>query len=435
MMGKRARGRGAASAAGFERCHTEPESISISISTPIQTRIGRIGRIGNHCLRRCLKGRTFSDGLGPNGMSLVVMKKIVSSLIGLCWILLIPSTLDARFAVEMEYTGFGGWEFFHAGEDWALRWAGLGELQTAPSAEGPWVSASDRPDRQPFTLPEDATWGFYRVLPQPRAVQIHYPEGYVPGAQVPLVLFLHWHGSSGELYRQQTGALIEKFADQMGFAFGFPTGTLSTIGERFWNATAACCNLHGSGVDDVAFLRSIIEQAVASHGIDPTRVYLFGLSNGGFMCYRMACEVSSKIAGIAVLSGHSAGEPDICLPEQGVHVLHVHGTADAVVFYDGGVDLGPRWRQASPGAEASVLQWARFNGADVTARTQSLALDFLKNDAGNDTDRIWYEPALDGHSVELWRINGFGHLNGQVYWTALYREMLEWLMARPSVVR
>src|SRR5690606_21013917 len=109
------------------------------------------------------EGAHLLDGLGPTGMNLVVMKNIFSSLIGLCLILLIPSTLDARFAVEMEYTGFGGWEFFHAGEDWALRWAGLGELQTAQSAEGPWVPASDRPDRQPFTLPADATWGFYRV--------------------------------------------------------------------------------------------------------------------------------------------------------------------------------------------------------------------------------------------------------------------------------
>jgi poly(3-hydroxybutyrate) depolymerase len=135
------------------------------------------------------------------------------------------------------------------------------------------------------------------------------------------------------------------------------------------------------------------------------------------------------ISGIAVLSGQATGEEDHLSPSTGVNVLHVHGDNDKIILYEGGVELKKYpWSHDSPGAEESIHQWALVNGSPGTMSIQEDAFDYLKNVEGNDTDIIRYDPGPSGKAAELWRIKGFGHFDVSVYWTPLYRNMVEWLM-------
>jgi polyhydroxybutyrate depolymerase len=86
-------------------------------------------------------------------------------------------------------------------------------------------------------------------------------------------------------------------------------------------------------VDDVGFLRALIEKIELDYAVDPKCVYLTGISNGGMMTYRAACELSDKIAAIAPVEGAQNVE---CRPSSPVSVIVLHGTADHLVPFEGG---------------------------------------------------------------------------------------------------
>ncbi len=92
-------------------------------------------------------------------------------------------------------------------------------------------------------------------------------------------------------------------APQGGFVYATPDGTIDGDGNRFWNATDACCNFDRRTVDDVAYLSSVIADIQGQLAIDPKRIAVVGHSNGGFMSYRMACERSDLVGAVVSLAG------------------------------------------------------------------------------------------------------------------------------------
>ena len=101
----------------------------------------------------------------------------------------------------------------------------------------------------------------------------------------------------------------------------------------------ACCDFFNSNVDDSGYLRDLIEIIQANYNIDEFSIHFTGISNGGFMSYRMACEHADLIASIAPLAGTTFIDPSDCSPSEPVHVLHLHGTADSTIDFDGGCIL------------------------------------------------------------------------------------------------
>jgi polyhydroxybutyrate depolymerase len=187
-----------------------------------------------------------------------------------------------------------------------------------------------------------------------RPFEVFAPSSYSPDAPMPLVVLLHGFGASGAI--QEAYFRLEPLAEQRGFLFVHPDGTINALGKRFWNATDACCGF-SSTVDDSAYLMSLIEQVQAQFNVDPKRIYLVGHSNGGFMSYRMACEHADTIAAIVSLAGATYLDTDECDPTEPVSVLQIHGTADDTIAFDGGSILGNEF----PGALATVTSWAAYN--------------------------------------------------------------------------
>ncbi len=126
-----------------------------------------------------------------------------------------------------------------------------------------------------------------------------------------------------------------------------PDGTPDRADRRFWSATDACCDFGGANVDDVAYLTAVIDDVAARYAIDPKRVWVAGISNGGFMAHRLACERADKIAAIVSFAGATWADPARCAPTAPVSVLEVHGAADPVVRYEGGASL-PGGRERPP---------------------------------------------------------------------------------------
>jgi polyhydroxybutyrate depolymerase len=191
-----------------------------------------------------------------------------------------------------------------------------------------------------------------------RSYRVHVPEEAT--GRLPMVLVLHGGGGNGEQVARQTR--MSAAADEAGFVAVYPNGTGRTS-LLSWNAGNCCSYAHREGVDDVAFMSTLLDEVLAEYPVDPARVYATGMSNGAMMSYRLACELSDRIAGIAPVAGALNVTP--CTPSGPVAVLAVHGTADQAVPYDG----GPPTR-TMPGNETwtntsvadSIGFWAAHNG-------------------------------------------------------------------------
>ncbi len=231
---------------------------------------------------------------------------------------------------------------------------------------------------------------------------------------VPLLVMLHGYGSTGadhETYFRFAAAAVTR-----GFAYAHPDGTLDRDGQRFWNATDACCDFASTGVDDAAYLADLVAEVSRTRAIDRKRVYFVGHSNGGFMSYRMACQHADIVAAIVSLAGATFAKRADCAPSQPVAVLEIHGTADDVVAFRGGrlADFGaPGDKPAYPGVNATVASWEAYDGCDATVTRSATTLDLdTRIDGANGpaetTVDTWTDCAPGGH-VELWTIRGGRH--------------------------
>ena len=245
-----------------------------------------------------------------------------------------------------------------------------------------------------------------------RPVAVFTPPGYDPGRPAPLLIVLHGYGSSGREHDDYFH--LGELAAERGYLYAHPDGTQDDEGNRFWNATDACCNFNAREVDDVAFLDSMIREIGAAFAVDPKRIDLIGHSNGGFMSYAMACKHADTIAAIISLAGATFAKPADCAPTAPVAVLEIHGTADDTILFEGGtVDLGPGQSMGPyPGAEASVATWATYDGCT----TSSVVDEHVDVDADVSIDSSPAESTVTrwtgcrpGGAAELWTMVGAGH--------------------------
>jgi polyhydroxybutyrate depolymerase len=173
----------------------------------------------------------------------------------------------------------------------------------------------------------------------------------------PLLILLHGYGQSGA--SQDSYFDMKKVADANGMIYLYPNGLVDYNKARYWKATEACCDFLEVGQDDTAYLIGLIDQVAAVANIDRSRVYFVGFSNGGFMAYKLACEHSEHIAAIAILAGSTFKNPADCKAQNKVSVLHIHGTADNIILYEGGVQGNGK---EYPSVSETLNQWTTFNG-------------------------------------------------------------------------
>jgi len=232
--------------------------------------------------------------------------------------------------------------------------------------------------------PSPALGGHIAVGGVPRTYVAFKPP-YLSAAQAaPLVIALH--GYTVDAGWMESTTRYDELAKTAGFVVVYPQG----IGNS-WNA-GACCGQNN--YDDVAFMRALITHLMSSANIDPKRVFVAGMSNGGMMAQRLACELSDRITAVASVSGSLM--TDSCHPSRAISVMEMHGTADSIVPYNG----GPKGGLGKIPPTLSVMkQWAGLDGcAPTPVMTQS----------GIMTTSQW-TGCRDGSSVVLDAIVGENH--------------------------
>lgn len=255
--------------------------------------------------------------------------------------------------------------------------------------------------------------GFTAQTPQvvkDRPYDLLVPESYDAAKAAPLVILLHGYGASAQV--QEAYFKFSPLAASEGFLYAMPNGTPDKDGNKFWDATDACCDFSGRAVDDVAYVNGIIDDVQQRFHLDTKRVYVVGHSNGGFMAHRLACDLSPRIAAVASLAGAQVKDVSKCAPSEPVAVLQVHGDADTVVLYGGGPALTFTGSAAYPGAVETTEDWAMLNACDATPVKNPEQLDLDAVIFGTETTMERYLNCKPGGAAELWTIRGGGHVPG-----------------------
>lgn len=222
---------------------------------------------------------------------------------------------------------------------------------------------------------------------------LYVPASYDPTAAVPLVLNFHGYGSNAT--EQLIYGNFRSIADTANFLVVHPLGTEDNNGTTHWNV-----GWGASTVDDVGFTNALLDTLSVEYNINQNRIYSTGMSNGGFMSYELACELSERIAAIASVTGTmNLGRFATCNPTHPMPVMEIHGTADAVVPYQ-----GANWIE---GSEDVVAFWADFNNTE--ADPVILPVPNTNVSDGSTAEQWVYQNGDNGTSVELFKIIDGAH--------------------------
>ena len=196
---------------------------------------------------------------------------------------------------------------------------------------------------------------------QSRSYILHVPSSLTAGK--PLALVFDLHGAGGNGSQQQGMSGWGSVADKEKFLVVYPDG----IGG-YWNVDDKCCGTAGEQkIDDVGFIKAIVNKLSTDTCIDAKRIYVTGFSNGGGLAHRMGCDAADVIAAIAPTATDLRTQP--CNAARPISMMEVKGMADSLEPYDGGV-VGPAGGQYTDvGAKASQKLWAdidKCTGATTT---------------------------------------------------------------------
>ena len=229
-------------------------------------------------------------------------------------------------------------------------------------------------------------------------IQLAHPEAEGPSS----VLFnLHGYGSNALEQMNYTNFNNLANTEENNFILihpqGAPLNTVLTSSSSHWNSGGWTI---GSTVDDVDFIDTIIKLVSQKYNLNQDRIYSTGMSNGGFMSYHLACNLSSKIAAVASVTGSMSKETyEDCNPAHPTSILQVHGTIDATVPFDGNSALGMR------SINDVMDYWKLYNACDVDPT--SIITDYFDIEIAVQHDT--YSNCLNDVHVELYKIEGMGH--------------------------
>lgn len=221
-----------------------------------------------------------------------------------------------------------------------------------------------------------------------RNYRLYLPERY-SGEPVPLVF--SFHGSGGVPQDQAETSRFHELADRHGFAVVFPAGAFTnSITARSWNANVE------PGVDDVQFVRDMIEHVAGIVNIDRSRIYVSGFSGGGRISSRLACELSDVLAAAAPVAGLQY--PEDCVPERSIPVIAFHALDDRVNTYEVTAESRPYWRM---GVETALDRWRQANGCSLANDDDRLSQDitlYTWSACSGGAEIHFYQRRTGGHS-------------------------------------
>jgi polyhydroxybutyrate depolymerase len=271
-------------------------------------------------------------------------------------------------------------------------------------------SLRELPDQPPGTYRVPAGTTYWLAH---RKFLLHVPPGYRADGPLPLVVVLHGAFSTGGQTETETG--FSDLADAEGFLVAYPEG-IGIFGLlQHWNAGHCCGKAATDGVDDVGFLAEVIAAVRKNLSVDPERIYMAGMSNGGMLAYRFAAERTGDLAAIAVVSGAIGSSADgrrerwvPPKPEGALPVVVLHGLADETIPVGGGTGPAGGRRSYVP-VDNAIEFWRNANGCRETPEREI--------SRRGKVQRTTWDDCRDGSAVESWLLAGWGHLWPAPYFT------------------
>lgn len=261
-----------------------------------------------------------------------------------------------------------------------------------------------------------------------RTFKIFLPSNYERYSRLPLVIALHGRGGTSESMILLTRKGFNKLAEKDGFIVVYPDGI-----ELNWNDgridEESNDRAHRENIDDVGFISALIDSMITRYRVDPKRVYVTGISNGAIMAYRLACELTYKIAAIAPVDGNIPllFFPE-CSPSRYISVLAINNTNDPLVPYEGG-DIYGSIRRINLGkvlsVNESIMFWVKWNKCSV----YPVIIDEPDKDPKDKTrvKSMHYLDGLEGTEVILYSVEGGGHT-----WPGGFQYLPVWIIGKTS---
>ena len=225
-----------------------------------------------------------------------------------------------------------------------------------------------------------------------RTYILYVPDTYSPTIGAPIVF--NFHGFGGQASDHMLEADMRSIADTAGFILVYPQGALLD-GSPHWN-TAEIGPGNKSSIDDLGFFDWMLDEIIAHYTIDEQRVYVCGYSNGSFFSYALACQKSHRIAGLGSVSGAMLDDSLSCSPTHPTAIIHLHGTSDGVVAYNGTGEY--------PSVDAAIGYWTTHNLTSTSLTSQPVSSN------GFTIERFFYGGGTGNVGVVLYKVNGGDHV-------------------------
>jgi polyhydroxybutyrate depolymerase len=221
----------------------------------------------------------------------------------------------------------------------------------------------------------------------------------------PLVVVLHGNTQTGADMRLRTSWSL--VANRERFGVIYPDG-LNHAWADLRPGSKRAGRVPPAGTDDVAFIVKLIEKFVADGTIDPKRVYITGLSNGGAMTITLACARADLFAAAASVIINLTDElARGCHPSRPVPMLVMNGTADPLIPFDGGKGASHFAVEGFWSTPDTLAFWRRANGCQAG---DAAVTDLGDRDAADKSTVTRIESHCpQGRDVVLYRVNGGGH--------------------------
>jgi polyhydroxybutyrate depolymerase len=212
---------------------------------------------------------------------------------------------------------------------------------------------------------------------------LHLPAGYTTANQYPLVINLHGLAANGA--QQQLYSQFDNVADTAGFIVVYPDGL-----NNQWNLVTAV---------DVDFISQLVDTLRANYSCNSC-LFATGMSNGGFMSYKLACEMPQPLTAVAVVSGNmSSIQAAFCAAGTGLPVMHMHGTSDLLVNYNGSFGVPP--------VDTTIRWWVNTNSCNVTP--VFTAMPNISIGDSCTVEKYYYGQGINGSEVTFYKIINGGH--------------------------
>jgi len=226
---------------------------------------------------------------------------------------------------------------------------------------------------------------------------VYIPAKYDGTSPVPLMFNFHGYTMSAN-DQMEWGGDMRPVADTAGFILVYPQGTLLGANTH-WNVGSWTAE---STADDLGYTKAMIDTLAVNYSIDLTRVYSCGYSNGGYLCFELACQLSELIAAVGSVAGTMSVETyNACNPLHPTPIITIHGSADGTVSYYGGSPSN------SKSLEEVIAYWVNFNNTNSSAAISNLP-DINTTD-GSTVEYHKYSHGDSCTSVEHYKVLGGDH--------------------------